>query len=78
MKKIIVTGATGLIGSHVIDVLSQNSQIYAVSRSLIDRPHKNVSHLQLDFLGETNLAALPKSGHALIYFAPSDDFWDFP
>ena len=78
MKKIIVTGATGLIGSHVIDVLLQNSQIYAVSRSLIDRPHKNVSHLQLDFLGETNLAALPKSADAIIYLAQSDDFRDFP
>jgi hypothetical protein len=62
----IVTGANGMSGSHVVDVLSESPQrwetIYAMSRKAPTSSNPHVKNIAADFLNQTpeELAALFK------------------
>ncbi len=78
MKKIIITGASGLIGAHVVHLLSQANEVHALSRSKIKSFSKNVIWHEVDLAGEVNYDRLPRDAEVLIYLAQSDHFRDFP
>lgn len=78
MRKIIVIGASGLIGSHVVNLLSQVDEVHALSRSKIESFSRNLIWHEVDLSGEVNYAYLPQDADALIYLAQSDHFRDFP
>ena len=78
MRKIIVIGASGLIGSHVVNLLSQADEVHALSRSKIESSSRNLIWHEVDLSGEVNYANLPQDADALIYLAQSDHFRDFP
>lgn len=78
MKKIIVTGASGLVGSHLVAALSQTDEVHALSRSKIKPTNSNTIWHAVDLDSEVDYSSLPQDADALIYLAQSDHFRDFP
>lgn len=78
MKKIIVTGASGLVGSHLVTALSHTDEIHALSRSKIEPINSNTIWHAVDLDNEVDYSSLPQDADALIYLAQSDHFRDFP
>ena len=50
MKKVIVTGVTGQVGSYMVDYLLANTdyKIYGAIRRLSVPNHKNIEHIDSD------------------------------
>ena len=78
MKKIIVTGASGLIGSHLVELLSRHNEVHALSRSPLKTVNANVIWHKVDFASEVDYSSIPQDAEAFIYLAQSDHFRDFP
>ncbi|MFN3724735.1 MAG: NAD-dependent epimerase/dehydratase family protein [Allosphingosinicella sp.] len=66
MKKTIVTGAAGLLGSHLVPLLSKDSDVVACGRETLDlsRP--------------LDTAGLPDKVDSVFYLAQSSRFREFP
>lgn len=82
MKKIIVTGATGLVGSHLLLQLARHFEVHAISRiqRIVENENENenVKWHQIDLNGDFDHSTLPVSVEAVIYLAQSENFRDFP
>ncbi|MDP3699456.1 MAG: NAD(P)-dependent oxidoreductase [Hylemonella sp.] len=78
MRKIIVTGASGLVGSHLVAALSHADEVHALSRSKIVPTNSNTTWHAVDLDSEVDYSSLPQDADALIYLAQSDHFRDFP
>jgi UDP-glucose 4-epimerase len=82
MKKYMVTGSTGLIGSHLIRVLGEENEIYAISRNSFtakEEEEGNIKPILLDlssFWIPEQLPDIPID--AIIHLAQSEHFRDFP
>lgn len=76
MKKILITGSNGLIGSELMNVLSQNTEyeITGVGRHSSDQ-HKT---LNVDFSKNWSIDQLPEKCDVIIHLAQSEKFRDFP
>lgn len=79
MKSCIVTGAGGLIGSHLLPLLAREWEVHAVSRH---RPHRlddpAIVWHHIDVSRELDRSALPERVDAVIYLAQSEHFREFP
>lgn len=78
MQKIIVTGASGLIGTHFIAELDDKYEVHALSRHVPGISGNNVIWHSADLEKEFDYSTLPKDAGALVYLAQSDHFRDFP
>ena len=78
MKRVIIAGASGLIGSHLVELLSMDNQVHLFSRSPIKTANANVIWYDMDLIGEIDFSSLPQDAEAFIYLAQSDHFRDFP
>lgn len=78
MKKIIVTGATGLVGSHLIPTLSDTHEVHALSRKMPGAVAANTFWHVANLEKEVDYSELPTGADTLIYLAQSDHFRDFP
>jgi nucleoside-diphosphate-sugar epimerase len=78
MKKIIVTGATGLIGSHLLEPLASMFEVHAISRLQTNKEIENVKWHQADLSGGFDTSILPTNVESVIYLAQSENFRDFP
>ena len=82
--KIIVTGATGLIGRHLLPALAATHDVWAVSRrhgtGVNSQPGEpsTVSWLSADLAVEALPAALPARADAVVHFAQSLHYREFP
>jgi len=80
-KKIIITGGTGLLGSHLIDDLLQQDEydLYIISREAanIHRDPKIII-VQMDLSRDPDIKKLPETIFAVIHLAQSEKFRDFP
>ena len=79
MKRCVVTGASGLIGSHLVPRLGRDWQVHAVSRhptaGLADG---NVVWHQIDLARDFDQTELPAQIEAVVYLAQSEHFRAFP
>jgi len=78
LNSILLTGATGLVGSHFHTAYRDRFAIHTVSRR---RPIENSArggHTQLDLSGPWSEDALPKRVDAVIHLAQSEHFREFP
>jgi len=77
MRSVLVTGANGLLGRHIVQLLSQDSTVYAVGRTA-PAAAPNVVPVALDLARSLEPAALPKKVDAVIHLAQSSRFREFP
>jgi len=76
MKSILVTGATGLIGSHLMRAIRENYTVFAISRS---KPVDGAARtFAVDLARDWDAAALPERIDAVIHLAQSEHYRDFP
>jgi len=65
LKKVIITGHTGFIGSHLYDLLSENYDVIGISESKSPQILNDITKIRLD--------DLPKDIHCIIHLAAITD-----
>lgn len=74
IKNILITGAGGLVGSHLIDSLkSSKYSVHTISSSL-----KNENNIAIDFSKDWDTSDLPKNIDCIVHLSQSRNFRDFP
>ena len=71
--RILITGAGGLIGSHLIPLLQEEHELFTISGKL-----NSANNFNIDFSKDWSTDILPAGMDAVIHLAQSEDFRDFP
>jgi len=77
---ILITGANGLVGRNLVNILSKSNNIYAIVRvknSLNFSKNDNIEVIEMD-LSDIKLFRIPNDVDAIFYLAQSKKFRDFP
>ncbi len=75
-RTILITGASGLIGTHLMHSFGPNDTVYAISRG---QPVPGATHmLKLDLAQQWCKADLPSGVGVVVHLAQSEHFRDFP
>jgi UDP-glucose 4-epimerase len=77
MSRILITGASGLVGSAVIRDWSAEHQLFAVSRCALP-PANSVTTILADLAASWSVNDLPGRIDAVIHLAQSNHWQDFP
>lgn len=75
--RVLVTGGSGFIGSHLLDGLVQNHETFAVARTT-GSPTDGVTWIQADLARPLDHSALPAAIDAVIHLAQSRRYREFP
>jgi nucleoside-diphosphate-sugar epimerase len=81
LDSVIVTGAAGLLGTHLVPLLARDRPVHAVQRGqggAAGAAGGNVTPLPLDLSRPLDRADLPGKVGAVVYLAQSSRFRDFP
>lgn len=78
MKTIILTGASGLVGSHLMPLLGSGHEVHVLGRHAPRGASGNVRHHEVDLGAAFDTASLPERADAIVYLAQSDHYRDFP
>jgi nucleoside-diphosphate-sugar epimerase len=73
MKKLLLTGAGGLIGSHLLPLLTEEYETYTISTK-----YNNKNNFKIDFAKDWDIELLPGNLDTIIHLAQSANFRDFP
>ena len=74
--KIVVSGASGLIGSALVEALAADWEVHCISRKA--GPRRGVTWHELDLSCPCDFGVLPPAPDAFVYLAQSEFFRDFP
>lgn len=77
-KRILITGANGLLGRHAVASFSQKYKIHAVVRRLPEKTVPGVDYHVLDLAQPIVNSKLPEKMDTVIHLAQSDSFREFP
>ena len=77
MKRILVFGATGLVGRHLVSLLARNARVTAVTRSRSCEALP-ADRVELDLSQPLDPARLPDTIDAVVYLAQSPRYHEFP
>lgn len=77
-KQLLVTGANGLLGSHIVDNYSAEYQIHAIVRKIPKNRVDGVTYHEIDFSENWNADSLPQNIDIICHLAQSNNFRDFP
>lgn len=72
--RILVTGAGGLIGAHLLPLLKVEHDVFTISKKLEGEPQ----NINIDFGNEWSPDVLPGNIDVIIHLAQSENFRDFP
>ena len=76
MRKVLVTGGTGLIGTHLLQLFGPQNEVYAVSRSGLV---PGATHtLNIDLGQSWSTTDLPRDIDCIVHLAQSEHYRDFP
>ena len=78
MKTIIVTGASGLVGSHLLPLFGPEQDIHMLGRRPAEGVPANIRHYDVDLGDVFDSDSLPGQADAIIYLAQSDRYREFP
>ncbi len=74
----VVTGAGGLLGSHLTPLLAESRTVYATGRNFPEGWNQNVVPIKLDLSRPLHGQYLPERTDAVVYIAQSNRFREFP
>lgn len=77
-KRILVTGANGLLGRSVVASLASANEVYAMVHTMPIDPLPGIRYLPVDFAEEWSFDALPPKVHSIVHLAQSARFRDVP
>jgi len=80
-KKILITGGSGLVGSHLINKLLEigDYELFITVRSGKDQLQKdNCNKIIIDLATDWDINKLPKDLFAIVHLSQADNFRDFP
>ncbi|WP_158609134.1 NAD(P)-dependent oxidoreductase [Pusillimonas sp. NJUB218] len=77
-KRILVTGANGLLGRRVVALLSQTNDVFAVVHEMPTEPIAGVRYFPIDLAKPWGVELLPARVDAIIHLAQSAHFRDVP
>jgi UDP-glucose 4-epimerase len=79
-KKVLITGGSGLIGTHLIDALIAEGgyKIYNAARHQVNTHADEVQFIMLDLSTEWDASVLPENIDAVIHLSQSEYFRNFP
>lgn len=72
---ILITGASGLLGSSILSILPDDYKIYTLGRN---KPDQSNNHIEIDFNSDWSISVLPKKMDVVIHLAQSSAHKDFP
>ena len=72
---ILITGASGLLGSSILSILPDDYKIYTLGRN---KPDQSNNHIEIDFNFDWSISVLPKKMDVVIHLAQSSAHKDFP
>jgi len=75
---VLLTGASGFIGSYVRKVLSQTHRVFAVTREEISRQEHGVEWIHADLADSVRSLPLSSKVDAVVYLAQSRHYREFP
>jgi nucleoside-diphosphate-sugar epimerase len=77
MRSVLITGAKGLLGSHLLPRLARQRHVFTLGRAGgAEAP--NVTPLEADLARPIDVSALPGQVDEIVYLAQSSRFRDFP
>ncbi len=77
-KKILITGAGGLLGRHAVAAMRDHYHVHAVVRTLPDLQIDGVDYHLLNFNSNWSTQNLPNGVDSIIHLAQSSHFREFP
>lgn len=78
MHKILITGASGLIGSNLIDILKNDIMIYSLTRRSGSTTSDSIKTIYCDLSKPIQIDELPLDIETIIHLAQSERFREFP
>lgn len=78
MSRILITGAKGFIGSHLISRLQDHNQLFALGRHLSQRKESPAEWIEQDLTQSLDRLCLPDRLDAIIHLAQSRHYREFP
>src|SRR5687767_3119548 len=75
---VVITGAGGLVGSRLLDLLAGQHEVCAITRSADRADRHGVHWLRADLAADSLPPGLPTRADAVIHLAQSPHYRDFP
>ena len=75
-QKILLIGATGFAGNHVMQKLNNDFEVITLSRSLPSNLSNNTKNIIFDFYNLDNQTELPKSDHIILCIGTPLKLWE--
>jgi NAD dependent epimerase/dehydratase family enzyme len=77
MARIVISGATGVVGSHLVPLFGLEDELHLIARQPADAPGGlNVQH-KIDLFQLIDAGALSEKIDAIIYLSQSHNHCDF-
>ena len=76
--RILLTGATGFVGRHLIEALGEDQELVALGRRPARSAAREVEWIEQDLAGPLRRERLPERVDAIVHLAQSSRYRDFP
>lgn len=77
-KKILVTGANGLLGKHSLEAFNRKHEVHAIVREIPTDKIDGVFYYEIDLKTDWSAEGLPNDIHTIFHLAQSELFRAFP